>query len=173
MNNVPQAPAFKVGDIVLIAAPGQEFLPLDTPLEIKALPGGPDGYGGVVEDYTVWNEDKTDFWYVGTKLLRPAPAPLADGTYTFTLTPRIGAGIEITATVQNGIVIEWLRNGLPALQTEFQRVDFTGALAREVAERNRLRGLLRPVEFTPAPLVAHNPVTGAVGLPVRVGEGAA
>ena len=75
---------------------------------------------------------------------------LTDGTYQYTLTPRMGAGIQIKATVSSGVVVAWERNTLPALPSEFECIDFTAALTAELTERARLAGLLAPIKFTPA-----------------------
>lgn len=70
---------------------------------------------------------------------------LADGTYIYRVN-----GVEIRATVQSGIVTDWQRNGLSAAPHEFAAINFTSFLLAELAERERLAGLLTPIEFVPA-----------------------
>ena len=88
-------------------------------------------------------------------LARPAPAPkngrFADGMYRYRVN-----GVEIRAHVENGKVQQWQRNGQWADPREFATLDFNGYLRDELAERERLAGLLAPVEFFPSAVVLHD-----------------
>lgn len=83
---------------------------------------------------------------------------LNDGTYEYTG----NYGVNITATVQEGRVVRWERNGESASVREYVTIDFTACLKRELADPNRSNGFLHPIKFTPAD-------AGTVYVPVTVG----
>lgn len=83
---------------------------------------------------------------------------LNDGTYEYTG----NYGVNICATVQDGFVTRWERDGVGADARDYAVINFTRVLTNELAERARLGSLLHPIKFTPAD-------AGTVYVPVTVG----
>lgn len=80
---------------------------------------------------------------------------LKDGTYEY----RGSLGVNIRATVEDGFVTRWERDGVGADARDYTVINFTRVLKNELAERVRLGNLLHPIKFTPASEAVYVPVT--------------